>query len=273
MSLQHIFEKLPLHIGKQIMNSSKPFIALNVANSGELSLTASKVGGFGYFPKNKPFPSNSEGLPLSLLAQLNLTELPSLPNYPTTGILSFYVDFYDDLIGMDLENYRNRTGFAVHYFEDASEMSYSKEEQADFYTTEPEYVVVDGEYKLTGEHRELLLLQDCFEFEQYYGQNIYELYEAHFGDEADDILDEIFDFLTDAQGDGKIGGYPNFTQEDPRNYKEDLQQDILLFQLDSCCSEEIEIMWGDCGIGNFFINPDDLKRKNFENVWYNWDCS
>ncbi|MFJ7734983.1 YwqG family protein [Lysinibacillus sp. NPDC097287] len=272
MSLQ-ILEKFPTHLGKQIMKSSKSFIALNVEKSGELPLTASKSGGYGYFPKSKAFPTNSDGQPLYLLAQLNFSELPPLPSYPTSGILAFYVDLYDDLIGMDLENYKNRSGYAVHYFENPSENSYSKEEQADFYTEEPEYVVVEGEYKLTGEIRETLLLQDCFEFEQYYGKNIYELIEEHFNDATDDILDEIYDFVSANDGDGKIGGFPSFTQEDPRIHNKDLQQDILLFQLDSSYGEGIEIMWGDCGIGNFFIHPDDLRRMNFEHVWYNWDCS
>lgn len=66
-------------------------------------------------------------------------------------------------------------------------------------------------------------------------------------------------------GEHKLGGYPFFTQEEPR---EDDKFDILLFQLNS----EAGIMWGDMGIGNFFINSDDLRKKNFDNVLYNWDC-
>lgn len=272
MSLQ-ILEDLPAQIREQLIKSSKPFIALTVENKGELSLTASKAGGYGYFPKNKPFPTSSKGQPLYLLAQLNFSEFPQLPNYPTSGILAFYVDLHDDLIGMDLENVKNRSGYAVHFFDDLSETSYSKEEQADFYTQKPEYVVVEGEYQLTGEIRETLLLHHCLEFNQHYGIDFYELFEEHYGDKVDDVLDEIYDFVTENDGDGKIGGFPNFTQQDPRSHIEDLQEDILLFQLDSSYGEGIEIMWGDCGIGNFFIHPHDLKQKNFENVWYNWDCS
>ena len=35
---------------------------------------------------------------------------------------------------------------------------------------------------------------------------------------------------------------------------------------------EDEIMWGDCGVGNFFISSDDLKRLDFSRVLYTWDC-
>lgn len=34
----------------------------------------------------------------------------------------------------------------------------------------------------------------------------------------------------------------------------------------------MDIMWGDCGVANFFIHPDDLKNKDFSKVLYNWDC-
>ena len=42
----------------------------------------------------------------------------------------------------------------------------------------------------------------------------------------------------------------------------------LLFQLDS----DDGVMWGDCGVGNFFITDADLKRRDFSRVLYNWDC-
>ncbi len=34
----------------------------------------------------------------------------------------------------------------------------------------------------------------------------------------------------------------------------------------------VEIMWGDMGVAGFFINYEDLKRKDFSKVLYNWDC-
>ncbi len=33
-----------------------------------------------------------------------------------------------------------------------------------------------------------------------------------------------------------------------------------------------EIMWGDAGVANFFIEEEDLKNKRFDRVMYNWDC-
>lgn len=42
----------------------------------------------------------------------------------------------------------------------------------------------------------------------------------------------------------------------------------LLLQIDT----DDDIMWGDSGIANFFINKEDLENKNFKNILYNWDC-
>ncbi|CAD2217289.1 Domain of unknown function (DUF1963), putative [Angomonas deanei] len=91
-------------------------------------------------------------------------------------------------------------------------------------------------------------------------------------------------------------GYPDFTQEDPRPsadlsamltalkegkgmeeaeaaalapLKEDAKgKYILLWQFDS----EGDMMWGDCGVCNLFIDPVDLAARRFDRVWYNWDC-
>ena len=69
----------------------------------------------------------------------------------------------------------------------------------------------------------------------------------------------------------RIGGYPYFTQEDPR--EENSKYDFLLFQLDSDYTDNTDkVMWGDSGIGNFFINSERLKKLDFSDVLYNWDC-
>lgn len=48
--------------------------------------------------------------------------------------------------------------------------------------------------------------------------------------------------------------------------------DVLLFQLNSGGTCGDEIMWGDCGIANFFISAADLAACDFSRVMYTWDC-
>ena len=72
-------------------------------------------------------------------------------------------------------------------------------------------------------------------------------------------------------------GYPFFTQDDPRDVDEETidKYDVLLFQLDSEYNKRIsdyDILIGDCGVINFFINGRDLENLNFDDVLYNWDC-
>ncbi|MFP3813195.1 DUF1963 domain-containing protein, partial [Bacillus sp. SIMBA_005] len=79
--------------------------------------------------------------------------------------------------------------------------------------------------------------------------------------------DVLYDVLSGAGH--KIGGYPFFTQDDPRAYGDYNDSTTLLLQIDS---EGDHILWGDCGVGNFFITEEELKNKDFSQVVYNWDC-
>ena len=96
--------------------------------------------------------------------------------------------------------------------------------------------------------------------------NIFPRYEVD-----DRIFDCYYDlFCTDIH---KIGGYPNFIQNDPRDdYGVDNDSLILLLQLDSQQNEAIQIWWADGGIANFFIKKSALERWDFSEVFYNWDC-
>ena len=91
-----------------------------------------------------------------------------------------------------------------------------------------------------------------------------------FGEDFDDFYDNLFDTTNHW-----LLGYPFFTQFDPRRNEEDFEideneifYDTLLFQMDS----DEDILWGDCGVANFFINKKDLENKNFNDILYSWDC-
>ena len=63
----------------------------------------------------------------------------------------------------------------------------------------------------------------------------------------------------------RLAVIPFFTQSDPRSADDG---EILLFQLNSVK----DIMWGDSGVANFFIDREALKNRDFSHVMYNWDC-
>ena len=93
----------------------------------------------------------------------------------------------------------------------------------------------------------------------------------------EDAYDELFESYLETDDGCMNGGhwmlgYPSFTQEDPR--PEDSPFDTLLLQIDSMRDEEngYSILWGDCGVCNFFIARADLEKLDFSRVLYNWDC-
>lgn len=109
-----------------------------------------------------------------------------------------------------------------------------------------------------------------FRFEKIFNKDSYDFFES-LGEKGKSLYREYVNTFKDIRH--QVGGYPYFTQEDPRDYSENNYQDYteLLFQLDS--DDENEICWGDVGIGNFFIRPEDLKKRDFLKVLYTWDCS
>lgn len=105
-----------------------------------------------------------------------------------------------------------------------------------------------------------------------------------------EVLDALEDFLIDDnlmsntrtfskqernQTIGYFLGYPDFTQDNPIYDNESLERfDSLLLCLDgsSKIGNNFNMMWGDCGIANFFINSKKLALGDFTDIFYTWDC-
>ena len=234
----------------------------------DLSLEESKFGHYPYMPIGFDYPKDAEGKYMYPLAQINFKEMAEaeLPGYPTSGYLQFYISVSDDVYGLDFDNPQSQKNFRVLYFEESD----IKEYKADFSFLDE--VMESG---MSPVHRPHSL--NFIKKAEYIGMGD-ALYEAHcavdlfavagqYPSIKDDLEDALYEnFRTSGH---KIGGYAYFTQSDPRGYDERFKDHILLFQLDS----DDHIMWGDVGVANFFIHPDDLAKKDFTKVMYNWDCS
>lgn len=271
----------------------RPCVRLKPVRS-ECTVFDSKLGGTPYFPKNMEYPTVREGelqgRPLRLLAQLNFGTLPHIEGFPEKGILQFFAGCDDDdVVGVDFKDYFNQNGFRVIYHEQVIEensLLISDEEMPQF-DPEDYWFPFKGEFLLkpsipeysaisSADHRFEATVIKCYN--QLFGTNIVSLYGSKRSGELglNTVDEKLYDALWDAFGGGvgaKFGGCPFFTQNDPRGYDEDYAKcDTLLFQLDSEGGGEDEIIWGDCGVGNFFINSDDLKNLDFSHVLYSWDC-
>lgn len=267
-----------------------------VPSRSKTTVFDSKLGGVPYFPKSMEYPTVREGelagRPLFLLAQLNFGELPKLPGFPTEGILQFFAGYPgDDVYGMDFKDGFNQNGFRVIYHEniitDESKL-YSEQDMPDFGEEEDPYPF-KGEFLLTAEEAAPMgIAQSDFRFDKAVAAAYNELFggdvigmfdfkghrDIRHADEA--LYDAIFSRYNCKT---RIGGYPFFTQEDPRGYNDEYAKcTIMLFQSDSESGGEKgnwddEICWGDCGVANFFISPEDLSKRDFSRVLYNWDCT
>ncbi len=130
---------------------------------------------------------------------------------------------------------------------------------------------VYGEYAMQFATQRQYLLHDSLEFEQYYGLSLYDWAEAQGLTEHEE--EAITNALNREQNLNSLLGYAFFTQTDPRLETPEHRRSRLLFQLDSSGhDDDVDIMWGDAGIGAFFINADDLAAGRFDRAWLNWDC-
>lgn len=251
--------------------------------------TNSKVGGIGYLPIGENYPTKKDGTPLVMLAQINFeqvsqtVDISQLPHeLPNKGILQIYIDNNDDVYGADFDNYLPHAGYQVRFWQDdslpvnADELNKITEQLK---TLNTDWLPFDAESQceMIFSLSEQSCCDNCFEYNRF-SKNIDELKDTSIWnyieeDLGEDDPDEIlctYDELANTE-EHQLLGYPNFTQTDPREYNENLQEHILLFQIVS--DDDSDILWGDCGIANFFIHPNNLKNKDFSKLLYNWDCS
>lgn len=260
---------------EKIAATAKPVVRFSLKKE-TVELWDSKVGGRPYLPEGMEYPQNAQGQPLSLLAQINFAQMPHLPDYPTEGIVQFFVDGYDDLSGMDFDDLRAQKGFRVLYHREVRQEGLRSDVPA--YSDFGDFGVglpfgAEEEFRMVFSEQETQYLSfDDYRFDQTFpemrklilervtdtGNNDWRLYENY--REASN------------QAGHCIGGYPCFAQYDPRGGS--LEGYELLFQLESQYDENegIDIMWGDMGVGNFFIAPEDLEKCDFSKTAFTWDC-
>lgn len=295
--------ELARQIAKEIRTKHQESVLPFTLEEGEAGLFESKAGGTPYLPHDMAWPSDGENHPMLLLAQVNCSALESLPNFPHTGLLQFFIAS-DDVYGMDFDDMLNQKGFRVIYHEMVDTSVTPDEVLAKRPQESEEYEICTpferGEsyricflapkaMKLTVDdfrfdalfvaewnrrrpdapvEKEAELHQRLKEQDPDYGWDVFEA--------LDDGEDEDYDEKEESVH-HQIGGYPYFTQSDPRwNADPELSDlDVVLFQLDSDFrpeSRDYLVCWGDVGVANFFISKEALKKRDFSKVAYNWDC-
>ena len=253
---------------------------------GEPGIFESKAGGTPYLPHDMPWPLDSSGQGLSLLAQVDCAGLAGLPDFPAAGLLQFFVA-WGDVWGLNFDDQTDTAGFRVLYHETV-DFSVTAEEVEDKRPPKPEGA--DDWFPLfkncriwLGALTEQGMNENDGRFDSLFAEKWNKLRPESPVEGTWDMHKLVVERLRDYDATyqpgwrpayHQMGGYPYFTQEDPRNGTEYEDLDVLLFQLDTDGGKETGdlVMWGDCGVCNFFINREALKRRDFSRVCYNWDC-
>lgn len=275
-------KELARQIAGEIVDAhSEPVLPFTLER-GEPGVFESKVGGLPYLPHDMAWPLDNRGMGMELLAQVDCGALASLPDFPHTGLLQFF-HALDDVYGVDFDDMVCQLGFRVLYHETvdptvtAEEVLAKKapqpEEDRDFYTpilTPCRMIFSDPAVQHINENDYRGWKEFLQRWNQLHGTAFKDRWEYY---QATKISRE-FPASKDNGPHHQLGGYPFFTQYDPRGEDVDYDRfDTLLFQLDSDGRGPDDlVLWGDCGVGNFFINREDLKRRDFSQVLYNWDC-
>ncbi|SHE50876.1 Uncharacterized protein YwqG [Seinonella peptonophila] len=228
----------------------RPAIYMNTKPNKHLPIGASKIGGNPDLPPHFQFPTYADGKQQTFLAQYRLADLTAFSTaqvLPPSGMLYFFhleepYDNHDRLLSWQSE----WAAWSVIYW--------------------------DGdESTLQPYHPESFIYpQAQIHFELGWSGDIEALIGKLFPRESDvDPINKLYELeeqlalsnLTHQLLGSPIAQQPWYQVENP-------EQKTLLLQLDS--DRQIEMIWGDCGTVYFFISPEDLKKRDFTKIDYEY---
>lgn len=242
---------------------------------------SSKIGGQFYWEKEKSLPLDKDKKFMFMVCQINMAEIPECKLKEdlniSTGIVQFFLPC-ENTFGMGFEKgdfINSRGDYEVVFHANINQDTAALMNTNDFqdYTDS----LVDNfdehgnlpldphvSYELSLVHEE-----ENFSMDDNYIKNFIPI-DNILENFPEDIRQELWDLKEDKH---HMFGYAKFTQDDPREFNgisEPQQEYIVLLGLDSIG----EMMWGDCGIANWFIKREDLINKNInkQSVKYSWDC-
>lgn len=259
--------------------TQREVIRIKLSLADELAVTDSKVGGVPYIPKEGALPRSADGKPLFMLAQINCEQLPENNLYPKKGLLQFWIaDTEDPLYGLDYDDPCSNDFKRVLYFSTIGE-ALSIDDFISDYTFDDNHLPFNSKKQFALHFKkdtESISLEEraanqlFFEkWNEAFSTQITTI-DEFFEEVPNDICEEINASLLKEPTGHKIGGYPYFTQVDPR--EENDPHTLLLLQIDIDNVEGEEIYWGNGGgVANFFVSPEDMANCKFDDVLFHWE--
>lgn len=228
---------------------------------------------FGGAPVDHVVPTDSTGQPMKLLAAIWCSEVRGVPDFPTQGVLRFYIAD-NPQYGINCDCPAEQSDFRVLF--DENEEGFDTELRDDTSVSDSFPIQHVLPIRLTPSVASIRCTDYRFE-----AAVCESMSKAGIEGDLGSLSDSEFEYVLEqnAYAGHRIGGYPCFEQTDPRGDNVNLEKyDTLLLQIVSHIMPSEEggtsdlILFGDEGGCQFFIPKDKLAARDFTDVMYWWDC-
>ena len=165
-------------------------------------------------PRDQNLPVNQKtGAPLYLLAQINFEQIPHIKDFPEKGLLQIFISGDDGVYGLDFDNEYSQSGWCLRYLEEVPKLVDESSVYKFQYSEDTELPLEkDTTFLLKAHLDKQVITMNDIHFDEvvdtYLDENLKEVMQD------DEVMDELNDLFTLIPC--QIGGYPFFTQYDPR---------------------------------------------------------
>lgn len=258
-------------------------ISLDKNETKPLAKGSSKFGGqpdlpkdfkWYYFKGKAPSNPDIEDRPLSFLAQINCEEIKEYDidkRLPSRGILYFFYELESMVWGF---NHKDKGCAKVYYYDG----DISRLERTDFpESMKKDYIMPEIKLSFSSnfnapDYEELYDNYDFDLWEEYNdflkkegyssGQNSTKLLGYSDNIQGDMLLE--CELVTNGINCGDVAGCNTKKRKELQKSKDQWK---LLFQLDTVTTKDFQLMFRDCGRIYYYIKEEDLKNKNFNDIW------
>lgn len=282
-------------------------------------VTDSHLGGVPYVPHNDQIPTDVSGNQLWLCAQINFAQMPPMDNFPESGLLQIFIeDWHFGDFGLEDGPFPAQDYWRAVYYPDIDETVTMEECEAKMAIPWAEakrsnmprpadqfdlHDIAEGhDYLWRCPNVPLKVIfqnveqepvnHEDFRFDQLFADALAsklpdadpeEFMPYALDDDTPEEREALNKIYSQIKNGGcKMGGYPNYLQDDPRLYDEGegwAECDTLLLQLydDTYDYPQDDIGGMDLNLNggplNFIIRAEDLHNRDFSRVVAQWACT
>ena len=269
-------------VSERIEHLLRPGIHISKAEASDLPTGCSRFGGLPDVPAGFAWP-HWRDRPMGFLAQIRCEDLATCDStrlLPVSGVLYFFYDFDEQPWGFDP---KHRGGAVVHYAEHSTPLSRAglpggaKLEAVSLAPFRLGFSAVPSLPSSGSEAFQQLALHDE-EWDRYH--EFYDAVRKRFTD--GEPCHQILGHSNNVQGDMQLecqlvshglycGDCTAYESPQRAELEPGAAEWRLLLQFDS--DDDLNVMWGDCGMIYFWIRESDLQAKRFSKSWTILQCS